>query len=201
MDFSDKIVTLNGKEYSWAGSSTEYPDFTRKLWMYFVVPDEAVANMPVAYVGEAYTLRNHRPDAEALNKDLTWVVETEDGMDERCDYAIQEYSRLYNKANAGTLIIGALYISTVFVCMALAILSVKTLSSLEDERKHFAILYRLGADENMQKRSLFKQIGAFFMMPFIFPLLMAVPIGLIFGKIYEFWNLSGLSGQQDWKQH
>ena len=54
--------------------------------------------------------------------------------------------RIYNKANAGTLIIGALYVSTVFVCMALAILSVKTLSSLEDERKHFAILYRLGAD-------------------------------------------------------
>ena len=104
--------------------------------------------------------------------------------------------RIYNKANAGTLIIGALYVSTVFVCMALAILSVKTLSSLEDERKHFAILYRLGADEYMQKRTLFKQIVAFFMMPFIFPLLMAVPIGLIFKKIYEFWNLTGLRGQQ-----
>ena len=26
VDFSDKIVTLNGEDYSWAGSSTEYPD-------------------------------------------------------------------------------------------------------------------------------------------------------------------------------
>lgn len=33
-------------------------------------------------------------------------------------------------------------------------------------------------------------------MPFAFPLLMTVPIGVIFGEIYEIWNLPGLSGQK-----
>lgn len=47
-------------------------------------------------------------------------------------------------ATAGTLIIGTLYVSTVFVCMALAILSLKTLSTLDEERRRFAVLYRLG---------------------------------------------------------
>ena len=194
VDFSDNPVTFNGKTYTWAGSSTAYPDFARRLFFYFVVPDEAVANMPVAYVGSAYTLENHRPDAEALMNDLTWTRQSEDG--EECWYAIQEYIRLYNKANAGTLIIGALYVSTVFVCMALAILSVKTLSTLEEERKRFAVLYRLGADVRMQKSVLFRQTGAFFLMPFAFPLLMTIPIGVIFGKVYEIWNLPGLSGQK-----
>ncbi len=92
------------------------------------------------------------------------------------------------------MIIGALYVSTVFVCMALAILSVKTLSALEEERNRFAILYRLGADEKMQKSALLWQTGAFFLMPFAFPLLMTVPMGVIFGKVYEIWNLTGLSG-------
>lgn len=78
--------------------------------------------------------------------------------------------------------------------MALAILAVKTLSTLESERRRFAILYRLGVDTRMQKSAVRKQIGAFFLMPFAFPLLMTIPVGGIFGKIYEIWNLSGLSG-------
>ena len=80
--------------------------------------------------------------------------------------------------------------------MALAILSVKTLSTLSDERRRFAILYRLGADERMQRSALLRQVGAFFLMPFGFPLLMTVPVGIIFGKVYEIWNLTGLSGHR-----
>ena len=120
VDFSVKPVTLNGETYTWGGSSTAYPDFARMLFFYFVVPDEAVANMPVAYTGAAYTL--------------------------------------------------------------------------EEERRRFAILYRLGADERMQKSALLRQTGAFFLMPFAFPLLLTVPVGVIFGKVYEIWNLTGLSG-------
>lgn len=192
IDFSGKPVTLNGETYTWGGSSLAYPDFARRPFFYFVVSDEAVEGLPTAYLGAAYTLENHRPDAEALMNDLTWV---EDGsMEERCWYAVQEYIRLYSKANAGTLIIGALYGSTVFVCMALAILSVKTLSALEEERRRFAILYRLGADEKMQRAALLRQTGAFFLMPFAFPLLITVPVGVIFGKVYELWNLTGLRG-------
>lgn len=196
VDFSEKTVVLNGESYSWAGSSMDYPDFTRRLWMYFVVPDEALENMLAVYEGEAYTLKNHRPDAESMQRDLTRYVETEYGTEEECDYAIQEYWRLYNKANAGALIIGALYVSTVFVCMALAILSVKILSTLEDERRRFAVLFRLGADERMQKTALFRQTIAFFLMPFILPFLITVPLGVIFGKVYEIWNLPGLKGYQ-----
>ena len=48
----------------------------------------------------------------------------------------------------------------------------------------------------MQKAALFKQIGAFFLMPAILPFLMTVPIGLIFGKIYEIWGFAGLGGQR-----
>ena len=196
VDFSGKTVTLNGETYSWAGSSTRYPDFARRAWMYFVVPDEAVAGMPVSDVCAAYTLENSRPEAQAMLEELTYERETEDGAEERCDFAIREEYRLWSNANAGTLIIGALYVSTVFVCMALAILSVKTLSTLEEERRRFAVLYRLGADVRMQKSALFRQIGAFFLMPFAFPLLMTVPMGVIFGKVYEIWDFQGLSGQK-----
>ncbi|MGN0999395.1 MAG: ABC transporter permease, partial [Faecousia sp.] len=195
-DFSDKTIRFNGTAYSWSGSSIRYPDFARRAWLYFVVPDEAVAGMPVSDVCAAYTLENHRPEAQAMLEELTYERETEDGIEERCDFAIREEYRLWSNANAGTLIIGALYVSTVFVCMALAILSVKTLSTLEEERRRFAVLYRLGADVRMQKSALLRQTGAFFLMPFAFPLLMTVPMGVIFGKVYEIWDFQGLSGQK-----
>ena len=111
-------------------------------------------------------------------------------------YRVQEDWRLFQYANAGTLFIGTLYVSTVFVCMALAILSIKTLSTLEDERRRFAILYRLGADVKMQKAALRKQIGGFFLMPAVLPLLMTIPVGLIFEKIYEVWGFADLSGHR-----
>lgn len=161
VDYSHKSVTLNGEIYTWGGSSTAYPDFARRLFWYFVVPDAAVEAMKVAYVGAAYTLENHRPNAEALMKDLTWTEPGENGPVERCWYAIREYIRLYSKANVGALIIGTLYVSTVFVCMALAILSLKTLSTLEDERRRFAMLYRMGADEKSKGRRCFGRLAVF----------------------------------------
>lgn len=195
-DFSDKTVVLNGKTYSCAGSTSAFPEFARRAWMYFVVPDEAVEGMQISDLCAAYTLKDHRPDAEALLSELTYIRNTEEGAVERSDFAARESYRIFKMANAGTLIIGALYVSTVFVCMALAILAVKTLSALESERRRFAILYRLGADERMQKSVLLRQTGAFFLMPFAFPLLMTIPIGVIFGKVYEIWNLTGLGPRQ-----
>ena len=196
VDFSDKTLNLNGKTYSWVGNSSYYPEFARRAWMYFIVPDEAVAGMPVSDACAAYTLENHRPDAEAMLAELTYERETEESVEARCDFAIREEYRLWKNANAGTLIIGALYVSTVFVCMALAILSIKTLSSMEDERRRFAVLYRLGADERMQKAALRRQISAFFLTPAILPLLMTVPLGLVFGEVYQIWDFAGLSGQK-----
>ena len=147
-------------------------------------------DMPVSDVCAAYTLENSRIDAAALVDALTLFREVENGP----YYRVQEYYRLYQYATAGTLMIGTLYVATVFVCMALAILSIKTLSTLDEERRRFAILYRLGTDVKMQKAALRKQIGGFFLIPAILPLLMTVPVGLIFGKIYEIWGFSGLSG-------
>lgn len=194
VDFSGQTVTLNGRDYSWAGSHCDFPDFARRAWMYFVVPDEAVEGMPVASICAAYTLENHRPDVQAMLQALTYFKQAPDGPEERCDYTFQEYTRLYGMATAGTLIIGTLYVSTVFVCMALAILSLKTLSTLDEERRRFAVLYRLGADEKMQRSALLRQIGAFFLMPFLLPMLATVPLGAIFGKVYEIWGFQNLGG-------
>ena len=195
IDFSGETITLNDTVYSWGGSELSYPEFTRE-WFYFVVPDEAVTDLEVSVECMAYTLENSRIDGQALVEDLIYTAKTADGEAEKSNHRVKEYWRLYGNATAATLIIGTLYVSTVFVCMALAILSLKTLSTLEEERKRFAMLYRLGVDVSMQKKTLRRQMSVFFLSPFLLPLMMTVPVGVIFGQVYQIWNFAGLSGQR-----
>lgn len=60
-DLSNKTLILNGKTCFWAGSRTFYPDFAQRAWMYYVVPDEAVTDMPVSDICAAYTPKTGIP--------------------------------------------------------------------------------------------------------------------------------------------
>ncbi|WP_346870444.1 ABC transporter permease [Clostridium sp. UBA5119] len=69
-----------------------------------------------------------------------------------------------------------IYLGIVFLISSAAILALKELSECSDNIKRYSILRRLGADERMINKSIFKQIGVFF----AFPLVLAV-IHSIFG--------------------
>ena len=60
-DLSNKALMLNWKTCFWAGSRTFYPDFAQLAWMYYVVPDEAVTDMPVSDICAAYTPKTGIP--------------------------------------------------------------------------------------------------------------------------------------------
>lgn len=69
-----------------------------------------------------------------------------------------------------------IYLGIVFLISSAAILALKELSECSDNIKRYNILRRLGADERMINKSIFKQIGVFFG----FPLILAI-IHSIFG--------------------
>lgn len=69
-----------------------------------------------------------------------------------------------------------IYLGIVFLISSAAILALKELSECSDNIKRYSILRRLGADERMINKSIFKQIGVFF----AFPLILAI-IHSIFG--------------------
>ena len=73
----------------------------------------------------------------------------------------------------------------------MAILALKTLSSLSDDRQKYRILFRLGTGEQEQNRTLFYQIFCFFLLPFVVPVLLSVPTAQICTKIME---MSGYAG-------
>ena len=59
----------------------------------------------------------------------------------------------------------AIYLGVIFLIASSAILALKELSEHSDNRERYAILRKIGVDENMINQSLFKQIAIFFLMP------------------------------------
>ena len=99
---------------------------------------------------------------------------------------------------AGSIGIGAmttficLYLGIIFLIASAAILSLKELTESADNIERFNILRKIGADEKMINKALFRQIGIFF----IFPLLVAL-IHSFFGirfatNLLEFFGNDGL---------
>ncbi|MDO4282967.1 MAG: ABC transporter permease [Clostridia bacterium] len=76
-----------------------------------------------------------------------------------------------------------IYLGMIFLISSAAILALKELSESSDNKERYNILRRIGADEKMINKALFRQIGIFF----ITPLLLAI-IHSIFG-IYFATNI------------
>ena len=91
-------------------------------------------------------------------------------------------------------VVGALYIAAIFLFMAMAILALKILSTLSEDKKRYRVLYRLGADEQEQSKALFQQTFSFFFLPFAIPILLSIPTGWICGRIMK---LTGFCGAAD----
>lgn len=186
-------IDWSGTEFSWAGVTyhykdilTDYPCFGY-IYFYTVVPDEAVETMEPYARGVAYDFGEERYEPDELEKALNYTVtETYMGeqVTEECnDFRFRERGRLEENSQNAILVIGALFAGSVFLFMAMAILALKTLSSLSGDKEKYQILFRLGAGEREQSKALFRQTFSFFLVPFVIPLFMGIPTAVICGNL------------------
>lgn len=78
-----------------------------------------------------------------------------------------------------------LYLGVIFLISSAAILGLKELSEGSDNKERFRMLRKIGTDEKMINKALFRQIAIFFMLPLILALIHSV-FGIIFAmKILE----------------
>ena len=84
-----------------------------------------------------------------------------------------------------------LYLGIVFLIASVAILALKELTESTDNKERYTMLRKLGADEKMINKSLFRQIAIFFM----FPLLVAI-IHSIFGITFCSYVISTFGHKQ-----
>lgn len=78
-----------------------------------------------------------------------------------------------------------LYLGVIFLISSAAILGLKELSESSDNKERFKILRKIGTDEKMINKALFRQIAIFFMLPLILALIHSA-FGIMFAmKILE----------------
>lgn len=82
----------------------------------------------------------------------------------------------------------AIYLGIIFVIASSAILALKQLTDSSDNKDRYMILRKIGADEKMINRALFRQIGIFF----ILPLILAV-IHSVFGIQFALMTMEGIA--------
>lgn len=86
----------------------------------------------------------------------------------------------------------AIYLGIIFLIASAAILALKQLTESSDNKQRYMILRKIGCDEKMINRALFRQIGIFFAMPLILAI-----IHSIFGIQFAMSLMSGLASVED----
>lgn len=189
--FQKQTIKANGKNYTFQQANSTLPLF---IWAYFiiVVPDDVIVEMKQVQTAYAWDVENTTFDATKLNAALSYEEKNGDYAIQRSDYRIQQYELMHSMTFSAILIVGALYIGLVFILLAMAILTLKTLSAIHADEKRYAILQHIGVSKTVRTTTLAKQIFAFFAFPVAIPLVLVIPITRI---SEQFIHLLGFAEQ------
>jgi len=72
-----------------------------------------------------------------------------------------------------------LYLGVIFLISSAAILGLKELSESSDNKERFKMLRKIGTDEKIINKALFRQIGIFFLLPMVLAIIHSI-FGIIF---------------------
>ena len=86
----------------------------------------------------------------------------------------------------------AIYLGIIFLIASSAILALKQLTDSSDNKQRYTILRKIGCDEKMINKSLFRQIAIFFGVPIILAIIHSV-----FGIQFAIELMSGLASKED----
>ena len=142
---------------------------------FFVLPDEAVRAAGGGCRAEsqslAVMLAVRHYDVAGLKDALS---ARGDGTGTGTNYRFYESLRLDAVQQFAPVLLMSFFVSAVFVLMTMAMLSLKILSAVSEDRMRYRILRYLGVSEGMLAKSLCTQIFFFCFLPF------AVPVGVCF---------------------
>ena len=159
-----------------------------------ILPDEEVKDewkfymlLSANYVGQT------DDEKQAIENKLIDVSEEDSTVNQVVFENMTAFTKITNyEASVGisaTVTFIGLYLGIIFLISSSAILALKELTDSSDNKERYKILRRIGADEKMINKALFKQIGIFFMIPLllaivhsIFGMKVASIILEVFGK-------------------
>ena len=186
------IITLNDKKY--------YPKYQECQDGFvaisnnhinagiIVVPDNAVTE---SWLEEEKLLANYNAVNDEERKEIENIIINlnGDGVYLNASTKLSIYEASVGLGSLVTFI--GLYLGIIFLLSSAAILALKELSESTDNKERFNMLRKLGTDEKLINKALFRQIFIFFM----FPLVLAI-IHSIFGIMFCDYILMSFGNEQ-----
>lgn len=159
---------------------------------FFVVPDDAVDESIRA---QNILIANYKAETDEEKQEIEDKIVQLDNHSYASSTTISASSKI--AIYEGSVGLGAcvtfigLYLGIIFLISCAAILALKELSESSDNRERYTMLRKIGTDEKMIKRALFRQIAIFF----LFPLALAI-IHSIFGIMFCNFILETFGNEQ-----
>ncbi len=157
-----------------------------------IVPDDTVEASQIEYKGLIANYKtNNKEEKNKINIELNNITE-KIWDDTSLTTFNSKISIAESSIGLGAMVtfIG-LYLGIIFLISSAAILALKELSESSDNKERFIMLRRIGTDEKMLNKALFRQIAIFF----LFPLLIAI-IHSIFGMLFANYILETFGNEQ-----
>lgn len=146
----------------------------------FIVPDDAVSNLTVE---EEYMYANYKADTEEEKQEIEDLLLSKSDALENIGSTISAGTRL--SIYEGSVGLGALvtfiglYLGVIFLISSAAILALKELSEATENKERFKMLRKIGADEKLINKALFRQIAIFFLAPLLIAIIHSI-FGIMF---------------------
>ena len=146
----------------------------------FIVPDNAVSNLTVE---KEYLYANYKADTDDEKQEIENLLLSKSDALENIESTLGASTRL--SIYEGSVGLGALvtfiglYLGVIFLISSAAILALKELSEATENKERFKMLRKIGADEKLINKALFRQIAIFFLAPLLIAIIHSI-FGIIF---------------------
>ncbi len=146
----------------------------------FIVPDNAVSNLTVE---DEYMYANYKADTEEEKQEIEDLLLSKSDALLNIGSTISAGTRL--SIYEGSVGLGALvtfiglYLGVIFLISSAAILALKELSEATENKERFKMLRKIGADEKLINKALFRQIAIFFLAPLVIAIIHSI-FGIMF---------------------
>ncbi len=151
----------------------------------FIIPDEAATAQNVkigSHISLLAMLKNKRYNARAMIDDFRQIGFYTNSFINSSVKSF-EYKRILEVSDRAVWLIGCMFIALVFILISIAVLAVKLLIMLEEDKSRYKMLWQIGADKFMIFKSLFLQMLFYYFIPFLLPVILLGPICYIILKI------------------
>ena len=180
----DTPITISGKTY--------YPKYDKCMDGFleisnshindgvFIVPDSAVSSLTVE---NEYLYANYKAVSDEEKQEIEDLLISKSDALTNIGSTISAGTRL--SIYEGSVGLGALvtfiglYLGVIFLISSAAILALKELSEATENKERFKMIRKIGADEKLINKALFRQIAIFFLAPLVIAIIHSI-FGIMF---------------------